>query len=278
MIKDVVIELVRGRIVFSCPHCLAGDVFSPETVAGTSSAITAVKCPRCSYMVSLNRARIEAAVADIIADDPLAKNPFEQTKAVEPAAGEPQPPPPPAEPKKPPAPAGPAVKVPPAQRPAGPQPPAPEKLRADYVMHRVHGERGTPMPSAVGLTDLILVVDLEDSFRDDIWITFSDIARVEGYRGAMGAAQYIKKRAGEITIMMMDLDLGDGSCFSVLDALRDDDSAAAIPAIITYIDRNQHEIIKKGLRSYPQVKFFIQKEEFIKKMIELSIKIVKHES
>ena len=53
-------------------------------------------------------------------------------------------------------------------------------------MHRVHGERGTPMPSTVGLTDLILVVDLEDSFRDDIWIIFSDIARVEGYRGAHG--------------------------------------------------------------------------------------------
>ena len=77
--------------------------------------------------------------------------------------------------------------------------------------------------------------------------------------------------------MMMDMNLGDGSCFSVLDALRDDGRAGAIPTIVTYVDRNQHEIIRKGLASYPQVKFFIQKEELIKKMIELSIKIVKQE-
>jgi GT2 family glycosyltransferase len=143
-------------------------------------------------------------------------------------------------------------------------------------MKQVHGEEGTPMPPAVGLTDLILVVDLEDSFRDDIWITFSDIARVEGYRGAMGAAQYIKKRAGEITIMMMDMNLGDGSCFSVLDALRDDNRAGAIPTIVTYMDQKEYEVVRRGLPSYSQIKFCIQKEEFIKKMIELSIKIVRH--
>jgi len=268
MIKDVVIELVRGRIVFSCPHCLVNDVFSPETVTGASNTITALKCPRCSYMVSLNRTKIEAAVAGIIADDPLVKNPIEQTKAQEAR----------------PLPAEHTAAAPPAKKPpAHPQssthrPPAFEKLPADYVMQRVHGDRGTPMPSAVGLADLILVVDKEDSFRDDIWITFSDIARVEGFRGAAGAAQYIKKRAGEITIMMMDLDLGDGSCFSVLDALLDDGRAAVIPTVVTYVDTAQHDIIKKGLYSYPQVKFFIQKEEFIKKMIELSIKIVKHET
>jgi hypothetical protein len=274
MIKDVVIELVRGRIVFSCPHCLQGDVFTPETVTGTSSAITAVKCPRCSYMVSFNRAKIEAAVAGIIADNPLANDPLERAKAGPQGAAAPQPARSPAEPKAPPAP---SEKQPPVHRPADHKFPASEKLPADYVMQRVHGKQGTPMPSAVGLVDLILVVDKEDSFRDDIWITFSDIARVEGYRGASGAAQYIKKRAGEITIMMMDMDLGDGSCFSVLDALRDDDRAGAIPAIVTYIDSNQYEIIKKGMAGYPQVRFFIQKEEFIKKMIELSIKIVKHE-
>jgi DNA-binding NtrC family response regulator len=144
-------------------------------------------------------------------------------------------------------------------------------------MQRVHGDRGTPMPSAVGLTDLILVVDLEDSFRDDIWITFSDIARVEGYRGAQGAADYIKERAEEITIMMMDLDLGDGSCFEVLDSLKKDGKAGAIPTIVTYVDKSQYEVVKRGLGSYPQVKFCIQKEDFIKKMIELSIKIVKKE-
>lgn len=291
MIKDVVIELHRGRIVFSCPHCLVGDVFPPETVVGTKSAITALKCPRCSYMVSVNRAKIEAAVAAITSADPLVKDPFAEASPKTPAAAD-GPGVSPAERDTPPAapipsgatvPAGTAVAAPTApkgggtQRPAGPHPPAQGKLPADYVLQRVHGERGTPMPSIVGLTDLILVVDKEDSFRDDIWITFSDIARVEGYRGASGAAQYIKKRAGEITIMMMDLDLGDGSCFSVLDVLRDDGTAAAIPTIVTFVDKNQHEIIKRGLAGYPQVKFFIQKEEFIKKMIELSIKIVKHE-
>jgi hypothetical protein len=278
MIKDIVTELVRGRIVFSCPHCLVGDVFSPETVAGAKGHITALKCPRCSYMVSLNRAKIEAAVAKIVADDPLVKNPFDGMKTEHPAAPGPEPPRPTAQAGPAPAPTGQGT-------PARPQAArrvwadeADEKLPADYAIQRVHGERGTPMPSAVGLTDLILVVDKEDSFRDDIWITFSDIARVEGYRGASGAGQYIKKRADEITIMMMDLDLGDGSCFSVLDVLRDDDRVNAIPTIVTYIDKSQYDIIKKGLASYPQVKFFIQKEEFIKKMIELSIKIVKHET
>lgn len=280
MIKDVVIELVRGRIVFSCPHCLAGDVFAPETVTGTSSAITALKCPRCSYMVSLNRGKIEAAVAGIIAKDPLAKNPLEQPKAEEPPPPEPKPAGPtavkpvPAVPK---APDAPAARKPAAAVVRHPRPALIEKLPADYAIQRVHGDRGTPMPSAVGLTDLILVVDQEDSFRDDIWITFSDIARVEGYRGAKGAADYIKKRSGEITIMMMDMDLGDGSCFEVLDALKGDGKAGAIPTIITFTDKSQYEQIKKGLPGYPQVKFFIQKEEFIKKMIELSIKIVKHE-
>jgi CheY-like chemotaxis protein len=270
MIKDVVIELVRGRIVFSCPHCLQSDVFSPETVAGISRAITAVTCPQCSYMVSLNKSKIEAAVDTIIGEDPLVKNPLEQEKA-EPSAAAPQP----AHvgPKEP---GAPVAKKPTAPRPDSLLPTTFEKLPADYVMQRVHGQRGTPMPSAVGLTDLILVVDQEDSFRDDIWITFSDIARVEGYRGARGAADYIRKRSGEVTIMMMDMDLGDGNCFEVLDELKGDGSSSSIPTIVTYINRNQYEIAQRGLASYPQVKFCIQKEEFIKKMIELSIKIVRH--
>jgi hypothetical protein len=276
MIKDVVIELVRGRIVFSCPHCLEGDVFAPETVAGTSRAITALKCPRCSYMVSINRSKIETAVGEIVAQDPLVKNPLEKEKVPEvtesPAAAPAPPPPSPGGPEMPAVPAG--------KKAPGPRPtdalPVFEKLPADYVMQRVHGERGTPMPSAVGLMDLILVVDQEDSFRDDIWITFSDIARVEGYRGARGAADYIKKRSDEITIMMMDMDLGDGSCFEVLDELKGNGRAGAIPTIVTFLDKKQYDIARRGLSSYPQVKFFIQKEEFIKKMIELSIKIVKH--
>jgi hypothetical protein len=143
------------------------------------------------------------------------------------------------------------------------------------VIQRVHGDRGTPMPSVVGLADLILVVDREDSFRDDIWIIFSDIARVEGYRGAMGAAQYIKKRKDEITIIMMEVNLGDGSCFSVLDALRDGSGAEKIPTIVAYADKGELDIIKRGVSSYPQIKAVVQKEELVKKMIELSIKIVK---
>ncbi|MBN2224575.1 MAG: hypothetical protein JW765_07880 [Deltaproteobacteria bacterium] len=270
MIKDVVIELVRGQIVFSCPHCLQGDVFSPETVAGISRSITAVTCPRCSYMVSLNKSKIEAAVGTIIGENPLVKDPLKQMKAG-PSAAVPQPPP--AGPKEHHAP---ATKKPTASRPDSPLPATFEKLPADYVMQRVHGERGTPMPSDVGLMDLILVVDQEDSFRDDIWITFSDIARVEGYRGARGAADYIRKRSREVTIMMMDMDLGDGNCFEVLDELKGDGSAGGIPTIVTYVNRNQNEIAQRGLASYPQVKFCIQKEEFIKKMIELSIKIVRH--
>ncbi len=94
MIKDVVIELVRGRIVFSCPHCLAGDVFPPETVAGISRAITALTCPRCSYMVSLNKSKIDAAIGTIMAGDPLVKNPLEQGKTEQPATAREEPPPP----------------------------------------------------------------------------------------------------------------------------------------------------------------------------------------
>jgi hypothetical protein len=273
MIKDVVIEVVRGKIVFSCPHCLGQDVFPSRTVAGVSSAITALKCPKCSYMVSVNRSKIEAAVGTIISDDPLVENPLEQEKPIKaPAPAEPPP--------EPPKPTQTAGSVGPA---AHPHPHTPvmtvvvERLPADYAIQRVHGERGTPMPSTVGLKDLILVVDQEDSFRDDIWITFSDIARVEGYRGAAGAADYIKKRAGEITIMMMDLDLGDGSCFEVLDALKGNGKAGEIPTIVTFVDAGQYEAVGKAPANYPQVKFYIQKEEFIKKMIELSIKIVKKE-
>jgi hypothetical protein len=286
MIKDVVIEVVRGRVVFSCPHCLIADVFSADIIAGISGVNTAVKCPRCSYMVSINKPKIEAGVAQLVSRDPFLKNPLEVK-----SAGPPPPPvketPPTEQPARPAAkdvpaaPVAPTHPLPPREAPAAPGPARPtpppiqfEKLDADYVIQRVHGDRGTPMPSVVGLADLILVVDREDSFRDDIWIIFSDIARVEGYHGAMGAAQYIKKRKDEITIIMMEVNLGDGSCFSVMDALKDS-GAEKIPTIVAYADKGELDIINRGVSSYPQVRAVVQKEELVKKMIELSIKIVK---
>jgi hypothetical protein len=61
----------------------------------------------------------------------------------------------------------------------------------------------------------------------------------------------------------------------VLDALKADGRASGIPTIVAYTNISQYEAIKKGIPKNPQVKAFIQKEELIKKLIELSIKIVK---
>lgn len=75
MIKDVDIEVKKGRVVFSCPSCETPDAFSPEKVKKkTRITKVALKCPHCDAMATFNLPKIEAAISELISRDPRLEN------------------------------------------------------------------------------------------------------------------------------------------------------------------------------------------------------------
>ncbi len=133
----------------------------------------------------------------------------------------------------------------------------PPKLTGDYE---------EPIPEG----DLILVLDYEESFREDVRVVFSDIANVKAHGASLGAVRFIKRYLGYITLIIMDVYLGDGTCFDVLERLSDNEEATKVPVIVVSSTKEDEKMIKESLSSYPQVKFVIQKEGLMKKLIELS--------
>ena len=123
--------------------------------------------------------------------------------------------------------------------------------------------------------DTIIVIDCEQVFREDIKVVFSEIAGVEAFDGSKGASDFIKKNSERTLLIIIDVFLGDTSCMTVLDEIEGDDSASKIPIIVFYTSREDEDVIKDMLSQYKQVKFIIHKEDLMKKLIELSMKLPK---
>ena len=228
MIQDVVIEIRRKRIVFSCPACHSPDVFSSEMIKEITGKNVARKCPICNSMIAINRSKIDVALQKEISNSPWVENPLDDPISKKETDD---------------------VKIPP-------------KLTEEYE---------EPIPEG----DLILVLDYEESFREDVRVVFSDIASVKAHGASLGAVRFIKSYLGHITLIIMDVYLGDGTCFDVLERLSDNEEATKVPVIVVSSSKEDEKMIKASLSSYPQVKFVIQKEGLMKKLIELSTILVK---
>jgi CheY-like chemotaxis protein len=118
--------------------------------------------------------------------------------------------------------------------------------------------------------DLILLVDYEETYREPIRVVFSDVARVDAFGGMAGAADYIREKKDELMLVIMDCELGDGTCFDVLDEIRKDPAVSKIPVIVVCADEGHTEKMKGRLSFYTQVKFFFKKSDLIRKLKEFS--------
>ncbi len=118
--------------------------------------------------------------------------------------------------------------------------------------------------------DAILVLDFEDSFINDVKVVFDGIANVKSHSESLGAVRFIKMSIENAKLILMDVFLGDGTCFDVLERLRDNQKASSIPVILVSTTKDDEKMIKKTVSSYPQVKFVIQKQDLMKKLINIS--------
>ena len=118
--------------------------------------------------------------------------------------------------------------------------------------------------------DAILVLDFEDSFISDVKVVFDGIANVKSHGASLGAVKFIKDDMENAKLILMDVFLGDGTCFDVLERLKDNERASSIPVILVSTTEDDEKMIKKTVSGYPQVKFVIQKENLMKKLINIS--------
>lgn len=124
--------------------------------------------------------------------------------------------------------------------------------------------------------NLILVLDREETYREDIKKIFSGLSDVEAYGGCKGAADFIKKRAGRTTIMIMDVFLGDGTFIEVLDGIKDDERASKIPVIIVHPARKDRPVIEQMSYPYSQIKRIVYKDSLLGRLEEISSRIPKN--
>ena len=115
-----------------------------------------------------------------------------------------------------------------------------------------------------------MVIDNNGSMRDDIAIIFSEIARVKEHGASLGAVRFIREWIDAANLIIMEVFLGDGTCFDVLERMKGDEALSKIPVIVVSTSKEDEPIIKRELSSYPQVKFVIYKHELMKKLISLS--------
>ncbi|MBN1574355.1 MAG: hypothetical protein JW984_14240 [Deltaproteobacteria bacterium] len=118
--------------------------------------------------------------------------------------------------------------------------------------------------------EAILVLDFEDSFINDVKVVFAGIANVKSHGASLGAVKFIKDDMENAKLILMDVFLGDGTCFDVLERLKDNKQASSIPVILVSTTEDDEKMIKKTVSGYPQVKFVIQKENLMKKLINIS--------
>jgi CheY-like chemotaxis protein len=221
MIKDVLIDVRNGSIIFSCPYCKGPGVFPIEMVRGLFGKNSSRECPLCGSMAAFDSVKIEGTLRLLIADNPKLVNPLESEMEA-------------------------AIKPKPAKE---------DELKLGG--------------------NLILVLDREETYREDIKKIFSGLSDVEAYGGCKGAADFIKERAGRTTIMIMDVFLGDGIFIEVLDGIKDDDKASKIPVIIVHPARKDRPVIEQMSYPYSQIKRIVYKDSLLGRLEEISSKIPK---
>lgn len=118
--------------------------------------------------------------------------------------------------------------------------------------------------------DTILVLDYEATFINDVKVVFAGIANVEAHAESLGAVRFIKGSMVNAKLILMDVFLGDGTCFDVLERLKDNGQASSIPVILVSTTKDDEKMVKKSVSAYPQVKFVIQKQDLMKKLINIA--------
>lgn len=239
MFKDVIIEVSDGKIVFTCGACKETGTFDIEMVRMITGGNVIKPCPQCKEMIAFNKSHVSGMIRGLMAENPALENPFSS----EDAEGIPK-----------------TVEV--------------EKASVEVVDEVV----ATPATKTPVLTkehipegDTILVVDYENTFIEDVRVVFSGIANVESHGASLGAVKFIKEGIEKkAKLILMDVFLGDGTCFDVLDRLMDSEQASAIPVIIVSTTKDDEKMVKGCMSAYPQVKFVIQKGDLMKKLIGLS--------
>lgn len=229
MVKDVLIDVKDGLIIFSCPYCRGPGVFLIDMVKGLFGKNTASRCPLCGSMTAFDSAKIEGTLRLLTAGDPKLENPLESEieAAINP------------------------------------------KTATDK------GEAARKDELKLG-GDLILVLDREETYREDIRKIFSGLSKVEAYGGCKGAAEFIKERANKTTLMIMDVFLGDGTFIEVLNGIKDDEKASKIPIIIVHPARKDRPVIEQMSYPYSQIKRIIYKDSLLERLEEISSKIPKN--
>ena len=78
MSTDVVIEIVNGGFVFSCPFCKGSGVFGIDLIKENFGKAVIKNCPNCSADVTLDSLKIEGTIMLFTAGNPNLKNPLKE--------------------------------------------------------------------------------------------------------------------------------------------------------------------------------------------------------
>ena len=82
MIKDVLIDVKAGLIIFSCPYCRGPGVFPVDMVKDLFGKNTSRECPLCGSMAAFDSVKIEGTLRLLTADNPKLENPLESVQPV----------------------------------------------------------------------------------------------------------------------------------------------------------------------------------------------------
>ena len=239
MFKDVIIEVSGGKIVFTCGSCKETGTFDLKQVREITGDNVIKPCPKCKAMIAFNRPYVSGMIKELRAENPALDNPFSSEEAED----------------------------------------IPKTVKVEETPAEVVEDVATaPEPEATAPTnehipdgDTILVLDFEDTFIEDVKVVFAGIANIESHGASLGAVKFIKDgMMKNAKLILMDVFLGDGTCFDVLDRLKDSEQASAIPVIIVSTTKDDEKMVKGVVPAYPQVKFVIQKEDLMKKLIGIS--------
>ncbi len=247
MFKDVIIEVSRGKIVFTCGACKETGTFDIKQVRAITGGNVIKPCPLCKAMIAFNRPYVSGMIRGLLSGNPALENPFSSKEAEE-------------LPK--------TVEV--EKTPVKVVEKTPVEV-ADDVTNLPTSETTASTKEHIPGRDTILVVDFENTFIEDVRIVFTGIANVESHGASLGAVKFIKDGITKnAKLILMDGFLGDGTCFDVLERLKDNEQASAIPVIIVSTTKENEKMLKESVSEYPQVKFIIPKEDLMKKLIGIS--------
>ena len=239
MFKDVIIEVSGGKIVFTCGACKKTGTFDIEKVRAITGGNVIKPCPLCKAMIAFNRPYVSGMIRGLLSGNPDLENPFQYEEEAE------------------------IPKTVEAEE-------APAEV-VEEVAPNPAPEAATPKDEQIPEGDTILVLDFENTFIEDVRVVFTGIANIDSHGASLGAVKFIKDgMKNRAKLILMDVFLGDGTCFDVLERLKDNKQASAIPVIIVSTTKEDEKMIKGSVAAYPQVKFIIPKEDLMKKLINIS--------